>query len=194
MSYYVIRTSPSGRQYRYRYTSLPRKNGKAQKKIEYLGPVGGLVRKKKRGGLGGLTVPTFVMSAVVVAAKSIAGTLGPPGGTKYPERHHKPVSRAEQVYRAQERQLNARAGMDMSSREAYEKSLAHMTPETYQEWIKNGMELSRTMHAAKNVERQTKEVMSMAGYAPTAPAKEASVSDPSDAAAADSEVSSEGEE
>lgn len=142
--------------------------GKKKPVTRYLGAVNPK-RKSKIDWRG-------VLSGVAAMGVSAAiGKLGPPGARAYHDKH-RASARTEQTYRAAERQLDEKYGIDRSSAEAWRASHARLPDEMLREKVMAERAAAKELHAA----RAEAKAGEKAAAGPTAP-----MSDPSEAPAPD---------
>lgn len=134
MSIYKVTRYRNGKLIEY-YQSTQRVGGKV--KTIYHGPV---VPKRRKIRIDLAGIVSFGVTAAL-------GKLGPPGGKYYAAREHAPT-RPGHTFRAVERQLDEKYGIDRSSPEAWRASHARLPAEMAQEMMKATTAAARTYHAA----------------------------------------------
>jgi len=136
-----------GRQYHYLDVSQ-RVNGKVVTKSTYLGAVN--PKRKRRGGgvLGGLTVPTFLMGALLVGVKAVRGELKI---RTYREKPVEPVSvhRARQIAQKAIEGLDRKYAIDKTNAASFNASRARLPKEMQDEYQRAQMTTWKAVDAAR---------------------------------------------
>jgi hypothetical protein len=140
----VIKTKKSGLQYRYAQHSY-RDNGKVKTPSIYLGPV--RPKRKRRGGfLAGLTLPTFLVGALLVGIKTVKGEMKT---RTYKEKPVEPVSvhRARQIAQKEIERLDRHYAIDKTNADTFNASRGRLPKEMFEEYQRGQMAASGAVHA-----------------------------------------------
>lgn len=138
MSIYKVTRYRNGKLIEYWQESY-RVPGRKTPVTKCLGPVN---PKRKKIDLGGT-----IKGAVAFGVTAALGKLGPPGGKAFKSKAYEPT-RPGHTFRAVERQLDEKYGIDRSSPEAWRASHARLPAEMAQEMMKATTAAARTYHAA----------------------------------------------